>query len=238
MFTIIPLLLTLPITSGQADPVNCSKSGAILESYSDVGVFYHYIPIFVSLDEMVTVEMATIYELLISPTLRDFIRHYRRTEDCWEFERVHVKYENTTIITNTMNYEFICRTKNYGSEFIVSDLYMKKDLSVGVISSCIEGKRIQTVIVNYYFYSIYKVDWLAETRTLMSQYNDSAQGLVPVPLSTAHVEGHKRYPEFKECDPKCLIPPFSDPKSYIGALIGFLVVLSVIGYILLFQMLD
>lgn len=224
----ILLLFSTSWVSSSGDPQwkYCRKSNAEINQKRPT--LPYYVPVFVPKDPWFQSQQEnSVYHLLLDKGDSKYfvlMRQQRVSSQCWETDQIRWPFKNSSSFEiSVMDHEKHCNTKKYGEEFFISDLYMKSDLSLGVIVICEDEKRFQIVIANYYLYHIYyKMDWRREVRVLMEQYNDTgAEDLLEIGINDIQRQFFKKSLYLHECQEGCGVAPKSlIQESSLGLALG------------------
>lgn len=159
-----------------------------------------FVPIFVSSAQWIQQLSKTVYD--INPDFNNLYiqRCFKITSASWEVDRLTLPYNTSFSKATYVSHEFICGRRKVGPDFIVSDLYMRTDFFLGVITVCYNGRSTRIFITDFYYFILYKsTDWKEEIWKLMQEKNETEKLLLPVPLSAVHYEYH-RYEDNNICD--------------------------------------
>lgn len=173
------------------------------------------------------------------------LRWFEVTPKCWEKESLYWAPAGPADAQISVDKDQPdCGVEKRGSPFIFSDLYVRKDLWLGVFSICVDGRnRVQIVIVNYYFYRVYhNIDWTAEVRSLMVLHNDTlSEDVVALEIGKFQ-EQFFLYNDEEVCDPGCADGPVSmekDEESFpLIVLLGIYLIMIIVIYVCLMQIFN
>lgn len=217
MFLLKYVLIFALVSSLSGNPLSVfGPNSVVQECTRDL---CHFVPIIVSNKTLVPLQSRSVYKMMWRSNIETFkiVRWLKVTPTCWEMETLYwpPNEPNADAQISVDEKQPLCITERRGPPFIFSDLYVREDLWLGVLSISAEGwDRVQIVIANYYLYrAYYNIDWTAEVRSLMALHNDTlSEDFLFSEIGEFQDQFHL-FKLDKICDPDCSVGPEAEEQD-------------------------